>query len=67
MEGGGLRVLPGLAYVNDLLVVRVRQLIASSPSLEAEYRRFFAMTPAEKMNVPLCRLSVNLMICSLGE
>ena len=36
------------------------------PTLEAEYRRFFAMTTAEKMGVPLSCLSLYLMICSLG-
>ncbi|ORX35799.1 fungal-specific transcription factor domain-domain-containing protein [Kockovaella imperatae] len=36
------------------------------PSLKGEFRRFFAMTTAEKMNVPLSSLSLFLMICSLG-
>lgn len=35
-------------------------------SLEVEYRRFFTMTTAEKMNVPLSSLAIFLMICSLG-
>ena len=37
-----------------------------SPTVEAEFRRFFALTAEEKMNVPLCRLGVYLMICALG-
>jgi hypothetical protein len=38
-----------------------------TPTLEAEFRRFFTMTTLEKMNVPLSSLSVYLMICALGK
>ena len=37
-----------------------------TPTLEADYRRFFGMTTAEKMNVPLSSLAIFLMICAQG-
>jgi hypothetical protein len=36
------------------------------PTLEEEYRKFFDMSTAEKMNVPMSCLAVYLMICSCG-
>lgn len=36
------------------------------PTLEADYKRFFAMSTAERMNVPLSSLALFLMVCSLG-
>jgi hypothetical protein len=36
------------------------------PTLEDEYRKFFDMSTAEKMNVPMSCLAVYLMICSCG-
>jgi len=36
------------------------------PTLKAEYRAFFAMSPAEKRKQPLAHLALCIMICSLG-
>lgn len=65
VERGGLPVFLGLARVSPHLTVPAVAK-ALSPSMESEFRKFFAMSSADKMNVPLCRLSLNLMICSLG-
>ena len=36
------------------------------PTLDAEFRRFFAMSTVEKMQIPLSHLALYLMVCSLG-